>query len=336
MRAASCGRSSGSILSVFRTMFFRATHRPQPHSHRCLSSALLAALVLTLGALWSPHAAAQEVGERVRVETTDGSRFVGEVVSVTEATITLLLSSGSEVELERASVQRLRTLERLGDQFVVEDPNRTRLFFAPTARPLERGEGYFVAYYVLLPFVAVGVTDRVAMAGGMSILPGLSLSDQLFYVAPKVTFYDRANRSLAAGVLYGGVPGVGGGGLAFGSATFGPSSRAVTLGAGVGFSSEGRSSPALVFGGEIQLSNSLKLITENYLTTSSLDDDYCDDFYNDCDSSFSDRLLLSGGVRFFGDRLAGDLAFLVFPSLIEDAETFVYIPWLSFAYNFGD
>src|SRR5712692_9592438 len=44
-------------------------------------------------------------------------------------------------------------------EFQPFDPHNTRLFFAPTARALRRGEGYAGVYEVVLPFVQVGITD---------------------------------------------------------------------------------------------------------------------------------------------------------------------------------
>ena len=47
------------------------------------------------------------------------------------------------------------------------------MFFAPTARTLEHGKGYVADYYLFFPIVAYGVTDRITVAGGMSILPAV-------------------------------------------------------------------------------------------------------------------------------------------------------------------
>jgi hypothetical protein len=93
----------------------------------------------------------------------------------------------------------------------------------------------------------------------------------------------------------------------------------VTLGLGYGYSEgEFASKPVVLLGGETQLSNSFKLITENWFPIG------------------SDVVLLSLGVRFFGDNLSADLGFF-YP--MENgqgiSEGFPFIPWLGFAYNFG-
>jgi hypothetical protein len=45
-----------------------------------------------------------------------------------------------------------------------DDPNYSRLLFAPTGRPLKKGDGYFSDYEVLFPGLAVGLTDHVSQA----------------------------------------------------------------------------------------------------------------------------------------------------------------------------
>jgi hypothetical protein len=59
------------------------------------------------------------------------------------------------------------------------DPNYSRLLFAPTGRPLRAGDGYFSDYELLFPGVAYGLTDNVTLAGGVAIVPGLGLGEQL-------------------------------------------------------------------------------------------------------------------------------------------------------------
>ena len=54
----------------------------------------------------------------------------------------------------------------------------------------------------MFPSVAYGLTDNLSISGGMSIIPALGLSEQLFYVAPRLgkQFSDRL--AVATGVLW--------------------------------------------------------------------------------------------------------------------------------------
>ena len=59
------------------------------------------------------------------------------------------------------------------------DPNYSRLLFGPTGRPLKKGDGYFSDYELAFPGVAVGITDNLSIAGGISIVPGIRIDEQL-------------------------------------------------------------------------------------------------------------------------------------------------------------
>jgi hypothetical protein len=196
------------------------------------------------------------------------------------------------------------------------DPNRSRLFFGPTARPVQGG--YLAAYEIFFPFLAFGIADFITISGGMTLFPGAT--DQLFYVAPKISLPIKSeNFSLAAGLLYTNITGgeSQGAGIAYGVTTFGSRNAAFTLGLGMGFAGgEFADNPVLMIGGEARLSNSVALISENWIPTG------------------SDVQLISFGFRFFGDNLSADLGF-IHPLTKNGTEGFPFIPWLGFCWNFG-
>src|SRR5690554_1811686 len=127
----------------------------------------------------------------VRIELADGSVFVGTVVRETAAEVVLRTQGGAEVTIPAAQIRRRAPFEgRIeGGRIVCYDPNRTRLLFSPTARPLVRGQGYVAVYELVIPFVAVGITDAVSIAGGTILLP--EAFGRVLYVAPKVTVVNQ-------------------------------------------------------------------------------------------------------------------------------------------------
>lgn len=255
----------------------------------------------------------------VRIELQDGTSFTGIIVAQDDTTIHLRTAAGAEISIPKAQVKRVEPLdaELVNGRFLRLDPNRTRLLLSPTARPLRVGEGYFADYEIFLPFAAVGVLDRVSIGGGISIVPGVST--QAIYLAPKVTMYDRNNVSAAVGALYATTTDFdGGGGLVYGLATVGSSVRAFTVGAGFAYwDGHFDTQPAFVLGGEYQVSNNVKLLSENYVVVGA-----------------DGAVLLSAAIRFFGDRLAADLGLFTSPEVLDEGG-FPFAPLLSFAYNFG-
>jgi hypothetical protein len=270
------------------------------------------------------HAQSVDTTEVVRLTLTDGTVVVGYVLAEDGATVQFRTASGVMMQIPQAQIRRREVLLQQGTgRYVRLDPNRTRLLFASTARSLPSGKGYVGVYEVLFPFVAVGVADRLVLAGGMSLLPGAS--EQLVYLAPKLTVRQTPKAQVAAGVIAARVTrNEGAAGLLYGNGTFGSPERAVTLGVGFAFVSEGlededdlevSDTPVLLIGGELQVSNSLKLLTENYVGP-----------------ALDEAALLSAGVRFFGEHLAADLGLFTSPAA-WDADGFPFIPWVGFVYN---
>ncbi|NIV98254.1 hypothetical protein GWN26_03530 [Candidatus Saccharibacteria bacterium] len=252
-----------------------------------------------------------------QLELKDGSRLIGTIVKEDPASITFRTLSQVDMVIARDQIKIMLPLsgEMVAGEFWRRDPNRTRLLFAPTARPLKAGQGYFSVYEIFFPFVAVGVTDFLAVSGGMTLIPGAE--NQLFYFAPKVTPIQLKNLDLSGGFLYILVPeGEDNVGIAYTVSTYGTEKAALTVGLGWGFfGSDFADKPVLMLGGELRASSSVKFISENW-------------FPPDTDLSF-----LSLGIRFFGENLAADFG-LFFPAG-ADTGGFPFLPWIGFAYNFG-
>jgi hypothetical protein len=286
---------------------------------------LLAALLI--GALPPRNAGAQDTSrtsglrptpdsQLVVITLRDGSSLVGRVLEVTATTVRFVSAVG-ESTIPRDAIVNVRSAGAAGarrGEYWPEDPSRTRLFFAPTGRMLRKGEGYFNDAYVFFPSLQGGVSDRFTLGGGMSIVPGLAIDEQLFYITPKVGVVASERLNIAVGALVAGAGEFDDGpvGLGYGIATFGGEDASATLGAGFGFSRSSTSQAILMAGGSVRTSRNFALVTENYVYTG--------------DGS---AVLVSGGLRFMsGEKLAVDLA-----GFIVSGANFP-IPYLSFIYKF--
>ncbi len=248
----------------------------------------------------------------------DGSRLIGMIEDEDNDTISLTTLIGIEINIEKNQIEKMKLLSGVvvGGKYRRSDPNYTRLFFAPTARPLKSGQGYFSIYELFLPFVAVGIGDVLTLAGGISIFPGAP--QQVFYLAPKVTPIHLKGIDMAAGIMHIGSTGGNseGMGIIYGLGTFGSTASAFTLGLGWGYAGkETADKPIVMVGGELQVSNSFKLITENWFPP---------------DSEVS---LISFGFRMFGDNLAADLGLCNLAG--AGMRGFPFFPWVGFVYNFN-
>ncbi len=302
---------------------FPRSFAPDPH----VSGGILCAAVLGLFAAAGPlplggqtpgpadgAPARASDGRLDRVLLSNGTEYVGRIVDDGDP-LRIELVDGEVVELPRDRVAAVRTVKGtlVGGELWPEDPNASRLFFTATGRNLAAGSGTFNAYYGLIPFVAVGITDRFTLAGGTPLFFGGD--ERLFYVAPKFQVVRAGRVQVGVGVLALHVTGGSEDGsyLAYGVATVGSTPhRGLTAGIGWGRSDgEWASRPALMLGGDHRASKRIKLITENYLIP-------------DRDSNFG---IVSAGIRIMGERLAADLA-LAAP--IEGSVDFVF-PMVNFS-----
>ena len=289
---------------------------------------LLNAALLLICVLLVQPGAAQERGDTradslVTISLADGTLVEGTIIEESETHVFVETPAGLTVRVPRASIVAMEG-RRPGD-FSRPDPNYTRLMFAPTGRPLGGGDGYFFNHWVFFPGIAYGFNDRLGVAGGLSVFPGLGLDEQVLSLAPKVGLYDSGDSALSAGVLYMRALGLAdvAAGMAFLVGTKGSSDRSFTCGLGLGYIAEEDEAvefaehPVLLLGGSVRLSETTALVSENWIITGQ--------------GLGPGEQPLGIALRFFGSRIAVDAGAIV----ILEGEGFP-LPWLSFVYNFGD
>jgi hypothetical protein len=243
-------------------------------------------------------------GVTQELELNDGSAVIGRVESVGEGRLVFRTTSGVEMTVDVTAVRSLKpfTGRIVNGELWREDPNPTRLFFAPTGRSLKKGEAYFGVYEILLPFVQVGITDRISIGAGTPLIFGDV--ERPVWVTPKIRIMESRSTALSAGVMHFFNVDDASIGIAYGVVTQGSTDNAVTVGLGYSYArtdNDDADSGVLMLGGERRVSRRIKLVTENYV--------------------FKGGGFASGGLRFFGEKLSADFG-LVMP-LFED-ETFVF------------
>jgi hypothetical protein len=197
---------------------------------------------------------------------------------------------------------------------VFEDPASNRIILAPTGRTIKQGKLQLASMVVIpfaaLPIVHVGITDYINLGIGVSLPVGV------FYIAPKIRFFNNDFLQISAGMLYAGASGSSGTGLgiAYVSSSIGTPDNAFHFGAGYNFTQDFfLKEPFFEAGGEVSLGKGSKVISENW-------------FFSESKLS-----VLSAGLRFYGENLSFD-ALGVF-TVGEDFQNFFY-PLFTLAYTF--
>jgi hypothetical protein len=253
------------------------------------------------------------------IRLTDGSTVVGRVVDVRGDSVVVRTQSG-QFTVARSAIRsvRERTASRMrGGRYWPADPNATRLFFAPNARMLEEGEGYFCDIYVFFLCLTAGLHERITFGGGMSVLPGIDVADNVFYLTPKIGVVAAEKVQVAVGAFAGWSGAVRdegtGFGILYGVSTFGTEDQNFTVGTGFAyFDDKIANSPLLLGGLRLRLSRGTVFISENYLLPE------------------SEGGILSFGLRFFSERVAGDIALL--RVMVDDDD--VLLPFVGLSIGF--
>ncbi|MEQ9400522.1 MAG: hypothetical protein RJQ04_15270 [Longimicrobiales bacterium] len=282
-----------------------------------LRAALLAAFLPAGLAVAPPPLAAQaptpaDTTALVEIVLHDGGVVRARILSRGDP-LRLLLPSGDVLEVAAGRVREIRPLttgRSVDGVYWPEDPNRTSLFLGPTARTLPQGRGYVGVYELFFPLAGVGVTDWLTLAGGAPIL-GELLDEGIFYLAPKLRIPGTGPHvDVAVGALsfFSSDDDFG---VGYAVITAGSRDAAVTAGALLPwYDSELGDEPAFLLGAEARVSRSVKLMTENYVT--------------------SEAALLTFGPRFFGDRLSADVGVAV---VVDDRGFDHVFPIINFLYR---
>jgi hypothetical protein len=256
-----------------------------------------------------------------KIELLDGSIFIGNILH--QDSINLFIKTASIPKIE-VPIARIKSIVEIAESnfkdgnYWFPNPHSTRYFYGPSAIGLKKGEGYYQNTLLLLNSFNVGVTDNISIGGGLELISTFALRDPLFFITPKISFKVTEHFHAGGGVLYARTPlGLSSIGTTFATGTYGSLNHNVTGSLGWGFvSGEFNNKPIVTLSGMTRVSKRVALVTENWLIPS-------DDYYG----------IFSYGLRFIGEKIAVDLAFINNPDIADFI--LIGIPYASFTVKFG-
>lgn len=247
------------------------------------------------------------------VELLDGTELTGTYVGRTDSVLIMSTPSLPRIEILFAQIKSIKLVEESslrGQQYWYPNPNATRYFFAPSGFNLKKGEGYYQNSYLILNSVNYGLSDHFSVGGSLELISTFgSLAegsfDPIVLITPKFAYPVGKDLQLGAGMLFISLPNFDddprvAAGIAYAITTYGDIEHNATLGLGWGFA-EGNwaKNPVVTLNGMTRVRRNLSLVTENWFVP--FGDDFEPGEYYE---------LLSYGVRFFGEKLSVDLAFI--------------------------
>jgi len=204
-------------------------------------------------------------GDRVIVKMIDGYDYFGEIINFGDTFIELQ-TKNALISLQKSSIKTIIKDTYVG-KYNFANSNDTRYFFGPSAIPIKKGSGYYQNLMLSSNFVNYGLGANFSLGAGVELISLFSGSPILF-ATPKVGFKVGKNAYLATGLLAAGMPTEGFGlFLPYAVTTFGDSDANFTFGGGPAFvsDSDGEAAGSLMLSGMKRVSNTVALISENYL-----------------------------------------------------------------------
>ena len=261
----------------------------------------------------------------------DGGRLMGTVQALEGEAIVVHTRDVGDVRVEKKRIERVTRMSEAATatgRYWFENPHGTRYLFSSSAIPLRKGEGYYQNTYLLLNSVAVGVTNNISVGGGIELL-SMFVRDSpgpIFFLTAKGGGKVAKDLYLGGGALYTSIPadfddgsegervGVG---LLFTQATYGNLDHQVTGSVGWAYG-EGdiAQRPVLTLSGLTRVGRKIALLSENWFVPDDIG------YY----------AVFSYGVRFMGESIAVDLAFLNNSDIAEGIV--IGIPWVDFVVKF--
>jgi hypothetical protein len=245
-----------------------------------------------------------KIGDNVKIETQEGTTFIGNVQAMTDEEVTLKqFNSDTKITLQKKNIRQIRAIADksiVAGEYQFENPNATRYLFAPSSFNLRKGEGYYQNAYIGINTVNYGITDNFTIGGGIELFSTLSGNPSLM-LTPKVNFPISEKFNVGAGALLiniGGLSTRTTAGILFGTATVGDRETNATVGGGWGFvkqtnNTNGSGTPVFTVCGMTRLAPRWALVSENWIVTAK-------------DVQFG---IISAGARYMRESFTIDFAF---------------------------
>ena len=260
----------------------------------------------------------------IQIETLDGNRFYGKIISESSEKLVLSTEYLGEVEIDTKNIKSRRLIhsrELRDGKLWFDNPQSSRYFWAPNGYGLKKGEGYYQNIWVIWNQFAYGITDNFSLGGAVIPLFLFGGTATPVFLSPKFSLpISKDKFNIGAGALIGTVLGESdtGFGIAYGVTTFGSTDNNLSVGLGYAYAEgEWATTPLINISGMTRISPRWYLMSENNFLI--------------IDGEAGG--MISGGARWIIKKAALDFGFFIPAG--TGADEFIAIPWLGFTVPFG-
>lgn len=260
----------------------------------------------------------------IQIETQDGNRFLGKIISENSESLVLSTESFGKVVILQKNIKSRKLIQsgQIKDgELWFDNPQSSRYFWAPNGYGLKRGEGYYQNIWVIWNQFAYGITNHFSIGGAVIPLFLFGGEPTPVFLSPKFSIpIDKNKFNLGAGALIGTVLGESetGFGIVYGVSTFGSPDNNISFGLGYGYAGgEWASTPLINISGMTRISPRWYFLSENHILIIEGDGGG----------------IISGGARWIIKKAAVD--FGLFVPVGTGINQFIALPWLGFTVPFG-
>lgn len=247
----------------------------------------------------------------VLVKMKNGAEYKGIIISK-DSIILVIQSINGEMNLIAKNIRSVERLDYEGE-FEFENLHNTRYFFGPSGIPIKKGKGYYQNILATGNFVNYGITENISIGGGFEFISTV-LGTPIWFLTPKVGFdisdkFHAGGGFIMAGILDGGILTLG-----YGVVTYGQAESNISIGTGYGFADGDLFDyPAIMVSGTHRVSNSIALLSENYVIPG---------------SEVNSLYVGIQGIRIISRRSSFDIGVTVISNIVDEIPVLPFIGYV--------
>jgi hypothetical protein len=274
-----------------------------------------------------------EINKTYKITLNDGSVVSGKLLLITEKDIVISSAAMGEIHLQKQNIKSMTPVLDINEKksgIWFDNPNPSKYLLGNSAIPMEKHTGYYQNTWLFVNSFSYAFTKNFSLAGGFEIFSLLAGGEgpYAFYINPKASFRIAKNFYAGGNILYVNTIKTAEefGGLATlnAFATYGNKNNNLTGAVGFGWADgEFSPRPVMIVSGMVRASKRIAFVSENWAVPK-LDDETTE--------TYGYYGIFSYGIRFLGEKISVDLAFINNPDIAE--ELIIGFPWLDFVINF--
>lgn len=266
-----------------------------------------------------------------RLQTKDGSVLLGKIVKSGKDYLIFETKDLGQVNVPLNKIKNLALFSGKEAKKIIDKAqwydnrmNNQKHFISTSGFNLRKNDFYLEDTYVFLVSMRYGITDNISIGAGASFLPGLTLQDQIYFINPKITFDLGKKLNFGASFNWMNFPEVGNIGFLNLALTYGSPQYNITAGTSYGvIGSEISSQPMINFATFLRPANWLAIIGDFIWVPTRVAVQSADDY----------TPFITVGFRFINKESSFDLGFLSANNSNPQAQTQLYIPYLSYRHK---